>query len=123
MVLAVIALPAAIGYTKILRALFGSPLDVLLAGVVIATIGLAALWRWNTGDLSLERTLFSLTPFYQFVVVAASYLLFLRVVKRPPQDVVLDFSEGKGRDRIFFISVSLLLILVPILVIVESRPQ
>ncbi|MDJ0711065.1 MAG: hypothetical protein QNJ14_11770 [Woeseiaceae bacterium] len=121
--LAVIALPASIGFAKVLRALFGSPRDVLLAGATTAIIGLAALWRWKAGDLSLDRTLFSLTPFYQLTVVAVSFQLFLRAIKRPPQDVVLDFSVGKGPDRVFFILVSLLLILVPMLTIVEFRPQ
>lgn len=119
--LAVVALPASIGSPKLLRALFGSRSNVLFAGVIAVAIGLAALWRWNTGDLPLERTLFSLTPFYQLVVVATSYRVFLRVVKRPSQDVFFDFGEGKGPDRVFFFFVSTLLVVVPALIIAESR--
>ncbi|MBU2678615.1 MAG: hypothetical protein KJP16_16205 [Gammaproteobacteria bacterium] len=85
-------------------------LFALAASIGVATWGIIA---WRYGQIAFSQAVVLATPLYQFAVVAGSYHAFVQIFDREPVDVMLNFSDGLGWDRLFAVLVSMLAFLVP----------
>ena len=89
----------------------------------IAAFGVGGLgeWLWHRGLLGNHReAVFYWAPLYQLFMYSLALSLFLRMLKRPPRNVVFNWNEGFFWDRTFAICV-ILVSVSPIAFLVAPR--
>jgi hypothetical protein len=93
-------------------------ISITLVTVAIAGYGVR---DFTSAYLSASSLVSFLTPFCQFAFWAATYLVFLKLVQRPPQDVAFNWAPGMFWDRVYALAVSLVMILLPASIIYSLR--
>lgn len=109
----IVVFPAAVSYASVLRFLIGQRLDVFLAVVLSLVLGLIGIELWIGGKISDRQVILAWIPTYQLCSIVIGYYSFLRLMRREPVTVLFDVEAGKWPDRVFFILVATLHIMVP----------
>ena len=113
----VVMFPAIMSYGTALQFLIGRRLDIAVAVVLCVALGLVGIQLWSAGAISNLQLSLTWLPMYQLSLFVIANYGFEQVMKRSPVSVVFDVGAGKWPDRLFWMSVATLGVLVPVLLL------
>ena len=113
----IVIFPGVVLFGTALEYLFRRRAEVIFAFVLCMASGVFGVLLWAGNSVSEFQLCLMWIPMYQLLAVAIIYGLFLRVLNRKPVAVLFDWAPGKVADRLFFLTVIVLNILLPAIIL------
>jgi len=84
--------------------------------IVMIALGVAGygIWGFTSSNLSSASSVSFVAPICQLAFWTATYLLFLKLMQRPPTETTFSWAPGLFWDRFYAIGVLLVMILLPV---------